>query len=82
MSTTAQKEATERQALALQATYEADSILVHLLENLPTEQEYLYLGALVRRVEVLNGTVMSILDGGLGTTIEDLRRVVKGGGDA
>ena len=68
----------ERKTLALHATYEMESIAMHMKGNLPTEQEYSYLRCMVQRILNLNSNAMFELGGSTGQETEDIRRVVEG----
>lgn len=79
MSTTfTPEQLAERKTLALHATYEMESIGLHLKENLPTELEYRHLRCMVLRILELNSVSMSVMGGDDGRETEDMRRVVEG----
>lgn len=68
----------ERLHLGLRASYEVDSIAMHMRDNLPAEQEYAYLRALVLRILDLNGVAMSVLGGDEGRSTAEMRRALAG----
>lgn len=68
----------KREELALFATYEIESVSMHLRDNLPTEPEYLFLHCMVLRILELNSVAMSVLGGEHDRDTAEMRRVVEG----
>lgn len=70
----------ERLDVALDATYEIESIAIHLNACMPMEPASLFLRALVVRVLSLNGVVMSALGGedDSDRSTGEMRRIVEG----
>lgn len=79
MSTTfTPEQLAERKTLALHATYEVESIVMCMKDNLPKEQEYSYLRCMVKRIYDLNSIAMLELGGDTGQETEEVRRVAEG----
>lgn len=72
------KQKAEREQLVLFSTYEIDSIGRHLVENLPTEPEWLFMRSMVLRIIELNSIAMSVTGGDDERKTTDMRRVVEG----
>ena len=66
----------ERAGLALEATWEIESIAGLLQRELPTEADSMYLKSLVRRLQELNSAAMSLL-GEADFPTETLRKTIQ-----
>lgn len=68
----------EQLDIALQASYEAESILRHMLKHLSDEPEHAWAKAFVLRLHALNGLCMSALSGPQFDETERMRKVLEG----
>lgn len=68
----------EQLDIALQGTYEAESILHHVLRNVSDEPSQAWAKAFVLRLHALNGLCMSALSGPQFDETERMREVLEG----
>lgn len=68
----------EQLDIALQGTYEAESILSHMLKHLSDEPEHAWARAFVLRLHALNGLCMSALSGQQFDETERMREALEG----